>query len=122
MTDTKQSAIAAAISAAITERDRMVETECWQTRIEDVEPAMIRAAILAYLGALVEDEGAVEAVARELAPRVWEVLDYEKDRMLRKYAGQNVAYPADQHQDKVSMTQARIVLRTLATRAQGESS
>ena len=67
-----------------------------------------RAAILAYLSALVKDKGAVEACARavwndrEPETRVWE----EKHEIFK---------------DEWRRT-ARAALRTLATRAQGESS
>ena len=72
------------------------------------ERRAMRAAILAYLSALVEDEGAVEACARavwddrEPETRVWE----EKHEIFK---------------DEWRRT-ARAVLRTLLTRAQGESS
>jgi hypothetical protein len=70
-----------------------------------------RAAILAYLSALVEDEGAVEAVARILDPGVWAIYDLASSR---------TGLPLPTH-DR-STNHAQSVLRTLATRAQGESS
>jgi hypothetical protein len=72
-----------------------------------------RAAILAYLSALVEDEEAVEAVAQTLCglanPPESLIDPADHSEFVRTEA---IGYRAE----------ARAVLRTLATRAQGESS
>lgn len=49
----------------------------------------------------------VEVGARAIAPRRWEVMDSYLEQTKRKYAGQNVGWPADQFKDKESMAQFR---------------
>lgn len=52
----------------------------------------------------------VEVGARAIAPRRWEVMDSYLEQTKRKYAGQNVGWPADQFKDKESMAQFRAAL------------
>ena len=58
-------------------------------------------------------EKLVELIARAIAPRCWEVMDAELNRMLQKYKGQEVAYPSDQFQHKESMATARKALAAI---------
>ena len=55
----------------------------------------------------------VEAGARAIAPRRWEVMDSYLEQTKRKYAGQNVGWPTDQFKDKESMAQFRAGLLTI---------
>ena len=55
----------------------------------------------------------VEAGARAIAPRRWEVMDSYLEQTKRKYAGPNVGWPADQFKDKESMAQFRAGLLTI---------
>lgn len=59
----------------------------------------------------------LEAVARIIDPSSWSVMDAEKDRMLRKYKGQNIGYDPDQFRHKESMAKAQEVLAALRTPA-----
>ena len=95
MTDTKQSAIGA---AAFAHRNNGRHEARPPAEINESDVDDARAAILAYLSALVEDEGAVEAVARS-------IMAVDEIQMFH-----------------TPMDLARAVLRTLLTRAQGESS
>lgn len=52
----------------------------------------------------------VEAGARAIAPRCWEVMDAYLEQTKRKYAGQHVGWPADQFKDKESMAQFQAAL------------
>lgn len=52
----------------------------------------------------------VEAGARAIAPRRWEVMDAYLEQTKRKYAGQHVGWPADQFKDKESMAQFRAAI------------
>jgi hypothetical protein len=72
-----------------------------------------RAAILAYLSTLVEDEGAVEACAVGICEA--EGLMWADQFSIQSSNGDPDAHESYKHS-------ARAVLRTLATRAQGESS
>jgi hypothetical protein len=93
MSQDKQSAIEAAARATYEQSDHYYGT--WDSLDPSLREYAIKNAgvlVVAYLNALVEDEGAAEAVLAE---------------MLRWDHGPE---------------QARAVLRTLATRAQGESS
>jgi hypothetical protein len=58
-------------------------------------------------------EDVVEKIARLIDPSSWAVFDAEKARMLRKYKGENIGWPADQYQHKASMDTARRILATL---------
>lgn len=64
----------------------------------------------------------VEAVARIINPGSWSVMDAEKARMLRKYKGQSIGWPADQFQHKESMAKAREILAALASLPSAEAS
>ncbi|WP_158501159.1 hypothetical protein [Sphingopyxis sp. 113P3] len=68
------------------------------------------------------DEDTVERVARIIAPSAWAVFDAEKARMLRKYKGENIGWPADQYQHKASMDTARQIIASLNPSQDGESS
>jgi hypothetical protein len=131
MTDTKQSAIEAAARAVAShltpgwEKIHADKTHWRATHgmIDGIYSARepfqddcreaARAAILAYFSALVEDEGAVEAVAQTLCGLA--------------NPPESLIDPAD-HSEFVRTEaigyrpEARAVLRTLLTRAQGESS
>lgn len=69
------------------------------------------------LAALAGD-GLVEAIARIIAPSRWRVMDSCLEQAKRKYAGQNVGWPADQFQDKESMVKARAILPLIAAQKQ----
>lgn len=101
------------MSKALEAARRAIEShpayDCGSTGDEE----MARAAISAYLSALAEDEEVVERVARALNPRAWEVMDDGLHQMQKKYAGQNVGWPASQFQHKESMEQSRAALRAL---------
>lgn len=58
-------------------------------------------------------EALIEVMARAMAPRCWEVMDAELNRMLQRYKRQNVTYPSDQFQHKESMAAARKALSAL---------
>ena len=89
-------------------REELAEERAKISAWTDDERRAMRAAILAYLSALVEDEGAILAVTiaiattSDVSPEKTE--DYEAGETTNMY------------------DVARAVLRTLATRAQGESS
>lgn len=55
----------------------------------------------------------VEAVARAINPRAWDVMDYELRETQKKYAGQNVAWSVSQFQHAESMDQARAAIAAL---------
>lgn len=66
------------------------------------------------------DSKLIEAAARAIAPRCWEVMDAELNRMLQKYKGQEVAYPSDQFQHKESMATARAAILAFLDAAAGD--
>jgi len=58
-------------------------------------------------------EADVERVARIIDPSSWAVMDGELERMLRKYRGQHIGWPADQFQHKESMALARAAIAAM---------
>ena len=54
-----------------------------------------------------------EVIARIIDPTTWAVMDSYLEQTKRKYAGQNVGWPADQFQHKVSMGKAREIIAAL---------
>jgi hypothetical protein len=95
MSQDKQSAIEAAARAVRT---------AWRSGANPTDADLARAAIHAYLSALGQDEGAVEASMKSV---------------LKSWKQAGVKCSPDLEASELA---ARAVLRTLATRAQGESS
>jgi hypothetical protein len=107
MTDTdKLSAMTLAIMEAGAEfrEHSKFNTDVTELVLASALGPAIRAAILAYLSALVEDEGALHAIAHE----VWDGL-----------SASGLAYEAEERRAKLS---AKCALNALLTRAKGEIS
>jgi hypothetical protein len=120
MSEDKQSAIEAAARAMCQNHhmpaDDLVRTPDGQSVPYWTEfEGDARAAILAYLSALGQDEGAVEAVARAICADEYGNPDGFEAITLEGVERQTPRW-------KYCNRSARAVLRTLATRAQGESS
>ena len=62
---------------------------------------------------MIWSDAEIEAVARGLAPRSWEVMDGYLAEMLRKYKGENAGYDPEAFKDKASMAHARAALSAL---------
>jgi hypothetical protein len=115
MSQDKQSAIEAAARASYEQGDQYYGA--WDSLDPGLREYAIKNAgvsVAAYLSALVEDEGAVEAAARAMC--VYQ--DHDPDRELESVGKDGRPVVIWMHWKG----EARAALRALATRAQGESS